>query len=56
MGKTKIVAIFCYPMDNSTRAKTFDSWEELTKYEEKWKKISYLVVAFKSKSGDFLIR
>ena len=49
----KIIAIF-WCIDNTTRARTFDSWEELTKYEQT--NSGYLVVAFKSKEGDFLIK
>lgn len=50
----KIIAIFCYPMDNSTRAKVFDNMPDVYAEAEKWKRISYLVVAFEANGEIFI--
>lgn len=44
----KIIALFGYPMDNSVRAKVFDSMPDVNAYKEKWKKISYFIVAWET--------
>lgn len=44
----RYVALFGFPMDNSTRAKSFTSKEEIEKYAKEWKDICYFIVAFKS--------
>jgi len=45
----KIVGIFSYPMDQSTRAKVFNSWDEFELYKIKWKSICYVVCGFETK-------
>lgn len=50
----KIIALFGYPMDNSVRAKIFTTMPDVYAEAEKWKSISYLIVAFECNGEIFL--
>lgn len=45
----RIVALFECPMDNSTRSYLFDSFKEVKAYQEKYKKVLFLIIAFEYK-------
>ena len=49
----KIVALFGYPMDNSVRAKEFKDMKAVREEAERWKNISYFIVAFEVE-GEFI--
>lgn len=52
--KKRIIALFGYPMDNSVRAKVFDDMPSVYAEAEKWKEISYLIVAFEVRGEIYL--
>lgn len=54
-GGKKIIALFGYPMDNSVRAKVFEDMPSVYAEAEKWKSISYLIIAFEVQGETFIL-